>query len=411
MKLRPILDIYEDAPHVWSTGGAMENSVSERNTEWKDCTMAKPRRLRDDYASIDEVIPGVKYRIRYYADLRDGRGWYRHSLTVWGTLSDAVKQRDELKAKYFKHGGRKRSPLVSEFWEDEMFDLFVELGNSRRTIENKRKVYNAQVGPKWGNRRLDEITTAEVKAWLKGLTPSMATSSLSVLRAITNHALVFEYIERDPLVAKIPVPKSNSAGDGGHEDTRKVVRDAQPYWDAVRGTRYEAGFLLMIGAGCRPGEALGVTLDNIAVDADGKVRIAIVDQANELGELEGRVKNRQSRRVCAVAGSMGERLVELRDQARSDGDVFLTDRGIGKPMSTKAFLRGFKRHVKAAGLEVVDPRSLRPSWSTAMLKADADPHDVNRLMGHTPDSKVLWQHYDRSAIDASVNAVVPIWDN
>ncbi len=366
-------------------------------------SMSSKRRLRSSWGAVEEREPGV-WRIRYRADLGDGRGYTRHSETLKGTRMQAERRLAKLRVRY-DEGLRSQVPTFDDLWERDVLPSVMALApNTRKTYLSHWKL----VSERWGSTALDAYNGAEVQDWLQTVPRRTGQSCLMLMRKVSNRALLLGVVQRDPLAADIKV---SSVSKRPPERTELKLG---PYFEAAleASPMLFAGVVLMAAGGCRFGEALGVRADSVRwVEEEGRAVFEVADQVVEARpELAGRLKNRQSLRTASVPGWLGRELYGLAQRAISEGCTFVVDSGFGEPISEAAFRSRLRRVFDRAGLPHVTMRSLRRSFATVSLDAGADPGELNLAMGHTRDSRVLYTNYDRP--DSSRAPIVPAaWDH
>lgn len=347
------------------------------------------RRKRSTWGSVEEMSPGV-WRIRYRADTGDGRGYVRRCETLHCSRVEADNRYAELRSMYGGEAGRRRVPTFDELWERDVLPSLEDVASN--TLRSYTSAW-AHVSRRWGSVRLDAYTGADVQDWLKSLPMRTGKTCLTLMRKVSNRAMLLGVVRFDPLAAEIKVSRWSM------REPERTELDLKPYFDAAAdgGPMMLAGVILMAAGGCRFGEALAVRADSVRWDAENNRAVFDVeDQVDtDRAALAGRLKNEQSRRTASVPGYLGRRLHEVALRALSEGCVFVVDDGLGRPIGENAFRQRWKRLLNARGLPNVTMRSLRRSFATIMLDAGADFGDVNLSMGHTRGSRVLFTNYDR----------------
>ncbi len=341
------------------------------------------------------------WRIRYLADVGDGRGFCRQSETLRGTAREAQRRKAELQAKYDLGRGHKPVPTFAELWRrDVLPDL--EARMAPNTLRSYLAAWN-RVEARWGRVRLDAYNGADVQDWLADVPARTSRVCLLLMRKVSNRAVLLGLVERDPLKAQI------RTGSTSMRAAERTSVDLAPYFAAARAESalLLAGVALMAAGGCRVGEALAVRAETVVWDdAARRATFEVADQVSaRTGELEGRLKNAQSRRAASIPGALGREVADVAAQALGRGLTFVVDTGQGKPVSETVFRNRWKAACGKAGLEPLTLRSLRRSFATAALDAGADMGEINLSMGHTRDSRVLFTHYDRP--DRKVAPVLP----
>ena len=171
---------------------------------------------------------------------------------------------------------------------------------------------------------------------------------------------------------------------------------------ARRGTRWAVLVSLGLHAGLRLGEALGLTWNDVDLDAGViRVRRQLDSQTGELREL----KTKAAKRDIPISSALRTLLLEWKLEslyALADDPVVSTATGVA--VSHRNGLRTLVEIAVACGINVpakdetderpnLDFHSLRHTFASAMIKATkGDAEKVRRWMGHA-DSKVLLERY------------------
>lgn len=348
------------------------------------------RRMRRAQGSVEEVIKGKKYRLRYWAT-EDERGYMRHSKTVRGTRKQAEARLAAILAEHTEDGP---APTVGVLWERYArpdFDHQLDLGDlSVQTREQYESAWRCHVQPRWADVTCDAVDPLEIQQWVDEKTLSQAKQALSLLRKVMRFAVLYRYVMVNPCDARIKLPSQKTVarrdGDIWQLDGLRQL------WAVAWGQWWEPAFLLAAFGGCRVGESLGPLASE--VERRGDVTLVwVTHQVNTRGSYIDRLKNEWSRRAVIVPGPMGERLWEL----AQDGRHFLTDDGLGSYVRQRTLQNAFRDAVGAAGLPVHPYKNLRKDWETWAHWTLRLPSDVSeRLMGHIPSgSRVTATHYDK----------------
>lgn len=331
----------------------------------------------------------------------DGRRAY-HNHTVNGTKKDAER---------YLHDALRRRDLGSlveparvglgEFldrWMREAVDPRVRA----RTAKDYRFLIDHYIRPHLGDRRLDHLAPVDVQqtvnAWTaQGLSPKTVRHAHGVLRAAINQAVRWEMVTRNvALMAELP-----------RMDARKPRAldrsEADRFRAAIEGTRFEALFLLLLGTGMRPSEALGLGWDHLDLEA-GRARIERVLPIRQKGGIPifEDPKTARSRRTVPLPASVTRALVAHRKAQAAQklaagpvyddfGLVFASARGWALHQPS-IVAKHFAPAIKRAGLDavVVDgvqkpkPRlyDLRHTHVTLSLRAGEPVHAVSARVGH-----------------------------
>jgi integrase len=222
----------------------------------------------------------------------------------------------------------------------------------------------------------------------KGLSQATIGRVHATLRKALSDAVADELVFRN--VAKLVPPPS-----APRPEVQPLTLDQTlQLLAAVRGTRHEAAYVLMLTVGLRLGEVLGLRWSDIDIDGGGlRVRRQLRRVAGELTFSEP--KSSRSRRTVSLPGSAIDALTRHR-QAQTvttiDGLVFPST--VGTPMEP----RGLQRHwtgVSATakrkatpglrdqlGMPTVRLHDLRHSAASLMLAGGVPMRAVMETLGH-----------------------------
>ncbi len=172
------------------------------------------------------------------------------------------------------------------------------------------------------------------------------------------------------------------------------AEDARAVIEAVTGQE-RALITVLIGAGLRPSEALGLRRSN--VDFDSR-KIHVRKAKTALGEAgrrgDGNLKTKRSRRSVDMEGIVAEALSEQikRVQLRSN---FVFPNAKGGPMDAHNFVnRRWKKILKSAGVEYRTLYQCRHTFARLLLERGLEVQYIADQLGHR-DLQMLIRHYGR----------------
>lgn len=160
--------------------------------------------------------------------------------------------------------------------------------------------------------------------------------------------------------------------------------------NSLRTARDQAMVLLMLDGGLRPGEVLGLHLEDIAY---GRQRVTIRKRDDHPRGARG--KSRRERVVDLLEGrtlaAVNRYVMRERPLAAATPFVFLVSRGPtrGQPLSYDALVKLFNRHLEALGGRTVHqtPHALRHTHATAMWEGGMRELALQQRLGHaSPES-------------------------
>ena len=373
---------------------------------------AQRKRAFGSIANLGKGLDGLtRWRIRWR------EGGKRRTEVVHGSRREAELRLSEIHARV--GSSRTSSVTVGHIYET-CYLPHIAQAKAPGTRRNHTHTWDGCIGPRWASVPVADVRAGEVEEWLQGFAPNTARISLTILRWCMRRAVMRGDVASSPLEMPITLPTSST-----RRHDREIIRGGiGDYLAAVRGSPFEAAFILGACAGLRPGEMLGVKVGEVELREVDGVRLAVVRVAREAaygggvveddrdGMERERVKTERSRRWAVVREPYASRLAELQDEARQRGDAFLADDGFGRPLGTYALRYGLDKLYAAAGLRRILPRNLRPTFATeAHHSLGMSTEDVARLMGHSKPV-ITWSTYERPDAEqvASLVARASVWD-
>jgi integrase len=335
------------------------------------------------------------YEIRYL----DSSGVRRWAL-VHGTLDEAEAKRVELRLR--RRRGQRTQPTR------ETFEPYARAWLARqqcrpRTMEILTWALERHLLPYFGRRRLDQITVDDVAAYItlmrrKGLRGSTINTTLRPLSRILAHAARRGHITINPLTQL-------ERGERPRLDDQRPKRiltleEMHALLAAADGERYRCLLELLLTAGLRIGEALGLT----AGDLDPQHSIITVECQLGRDGTRTPLKTEESRRALDIPPQLMRRLHRLLAQRGALFDptaLVFSSRG-GNGLERKVARAALQRACKAARIPDPQPslHDLRHSHASMLIALDHSVAEVQRRLGHRkPDTTLRiythqWKYRD-----------------
>ena len=360
-----------------------------------------PRKAERNSWGCNEPAGRGKRRLRFWADMRDGKGYRRCSKTIRGTKRDGD---DELRRLWQEHA--KDAPqstlsrIYARWWLPDALARVSDGDLSPDTLALYQTAWRRHIEPYFGSQSLADIKAFDVQEWLLSLTKWNAAVSKSLASSIAEMAITLEIAERNPFSRKYRMPK---AADGRTKAIWTLAQIGEAA-DALRGTILEVP-VIMCGLGsCRVGEGCAPKLSEIEFSTEHGMtvmRSPVSHQLKRSGELTDKLKNPQSRRTVCIPEPWSLRLREIADEKRAQGCIWLNDDGTGHPVKRTRLKSAWDRAERneLATLPRTTMQNLRSSWETFMrweLGVDGDM--VDSMMGHA-GKNIRTRHYDRPLPD------------
>ena len=362
------------------------------------------RKSRSTWGSNDDAGAGRR-RLRFWADLHDGRGYTRHSKTIVGTKRDGDLELARIR---LEHAEDRPVPTLGQafetWWLPDLMDRRSLGEASKSTVSNYLSRWKMHIEPEFGGVHVSDIRPLDVQTWLTGgtMTASMATMSLRILRQVLDMCVKYEVIDRNPADGRFRMPR-------GIERTRSkdvlTVGEMVAALDEVRGTVAYIPAIMCGVASCRPGEALGpMTSDVRRLEVSGTT-VAVIDlvrQVDNRGNVMENLKTPQSERPVVVPEPWSL------DVLAQDGE-WLCDDGCGRPVKRDSVKEAWLDALNRAGLPRIPLQNLRNSWRTYMRwELGVDEDLLEAMMGHV-GRNVGEMHYDRPREEVFARTVAEAW--
>lgn len=357
------------------------------------------RRQRAAWGSNEDAGNGRR-RIRYWADLGDGRGYRRVSETVTGSRRDA----DLLLARRrVEHDSDAPVPTLRqayEAWWLPEFEDAIERGEVKRnTLCTYTSRWRAHLEPAFGSRPVTDIRPLDVQAWLLGMTSNNAKQSIRLLSQVLDVCVRYEVLGANVAASRYRMPRDSARQPAGV----LTMAERDRVLEELRGTcAYLPAVLAGVGS-CRVGESLAASVaagDVRAVESHG-MTLAVVEirrQQHHDGSIEESLKNRRSERPVVIPEPWSA------DVLAAPGP-WLCDRGDGTPARPWAVKKEWEAALARLGMERIPFKNLRNSWRTISRWELGMPEDyVERMMGHG-GKNVGEIHYDRPAAEQFADVV------
>ncbi|MDM8270589.1 hypothetical protein [Thermophilibacter provencensis] len=360
------------------------------------------RRARSTWGSNEDAGNGRR-RLRYWADLHDGRGYTRHSMTIVGSRRDGDETLARLRV---EHSADRPTPTLRQAYEAWYLPELRERVESGDMAPHSMTMYEstwrAHVCPAWGNTPVTDIRPLGVQQWLMGMTTESARKSLALMGRVLAKCVLYEAAPTNVAREDYRIPRRT-----GREHSKDVytLSELLAALDAVRGTAAYIPAIMCGLASCRVGESLGPLRAEVRETEVHGMTLAVVDivrQVDRYGHVADRLKTRSSERPVVVPEPWAADVLAV------DAE-WLCDNGCGEPIGSAVAGRAWDARLADAGLSPIPFRNLRNSWRTYMRWELGVAEDMlEAMMGHV-GRNVGEIHYDRPRWEVFAAAVADAW--
>jgi integrase len=326
-------------------------------------------------------------------DPATGRRRY-HNKTIRGTKKQAEAYGRKIQTQV--DSGTFREPTrqtVAEFL-DHWFEHTARRRVHRETLQEYKAIAERHLKPVLGKIRLGQLTPEHVQQLVTAMeakkrAPRTIRNAHGVLRNALSRAVREGTIPMNPASAKlVDLPKTRR-----RELTVLSPKEAAAFVEAARGERWGPLFILLLGSGMRPGEALGLQWSDFE-GSSLRIRRALVRSRDGSGKRRLKEpKTRDSRRTVplpdfALEALRTHRRRQAEEKLRAGAEY--EDRGLifaderGAPLSWRRLTKyEFPWILEEAGLPKIRAYDLRHTCATLLLSAGVNPKVVSERLGHT----------------------------
>ena len=291
------------------------------------------------------------------------------------------------------------APLLGDFWRDEYSQRHLP-DLAPRTQDLYSRLWANHLAPRWQHYRLDELTSAEVERWLRGVRDAAdgrggrtaGAHCWRLLRSMLNQAVEWGLLARNTV-------KVGAAGKEPKRIPRALYTVEQ--WlqlaDAVD-LRWHAWVMLAGLLGPRVSET--TALRRMDVDLRGGVvhlrrQVQYLPGASE--GIEGPLKNGEARSLTMpepLVRVMAEHLAEFVGP-EPEALLWPVVKGLrkGQPVKPAVVAVMLRRAAQDAGLPHIHPHALRAFALTQASLAGVGVADLQQLGGHRSfEAAMRYQH-------------------
>jgi integrase len=264
---------------------------------------------------------------------------------------------------------------------------------TKSTYKRYERICRLQIIPKLGSLKIQDITYSKVQAFVDYLSNELEYKRKSCLLATTIMKGVFHLAIKEGIVKvnpvqdiELPVDKEKQMVVWDTEDLHRFLFIRKEKFKS----KYYVAILIAVLTGCRKGEILGLTWDNVDLDKDIIYITQILD--SEGTEIVKRTKNKKYRQV-SIPRLLKEELIMLKeDQSKKvlcnpHNLVFCTLRG--KRVIPNTLNEVLDKICLKYDLPRVKFHDLRHTHATLLLRENVNIKIIQERLGHSRVSTTL----------------------
>lgn len=307
---------------------------------------------------------------KFYHSTLDGT---RKQTTKRGftTKRDAKQWENEIKAANVADMSVTLETFVDMYFEDKKREL------KERTIKNKRYMINVYILPHFGKRKMNEITSADIIKWQntiqdKGFSQTYLRMIQNQLTALFNHANNIYGLRDNPCkkVKKMGKPDADELNFWTKEEYDCFIATID------KSDRYYVLFEILFWCGCREGELLALTINDIDF-VNKQIHISKTYYRSEGKDIITEPKTPQSVRTIDIPEFLNEEIRAYVDRLYKyphDARIF--------PMVAEAVQHKMQRNIEKAGVKKIRVHDLRHSHVAYLINQGVAPLLIKKRLGH-----------------------------
>ena len=262
-----------------------------------------------------------------------------------------------------------------EFWKMYCSDMRTHL--REHTMRTKTYIVELKILPYFGNKRVNDITAADIRKWQNELI-KMGYSS-TYLKTINNQlSAIFNYAVRYYDLKSNPCAKAGSMGKSKAEEMDFWTgEEFRKFIDSVMNKRLSyMVFMTLYWTGIRLGELLALNPKDVDLE---KRTISITKSYQRLGKKDVITppKTPKSKRVITIPEFLA---ADIKDYMDSLYDLQENDRLF--PITKYYLEHEMQRGIKESGVKRIRVHDLRHSHASMLIELGFSPLEIANRLGH-----------------------------
>jgi integrase len=287
-----------------------------------------------------------------------------------------------------------RAKVTVGEWSERWLETLRVKPKTRAEYEN---LLRTAVLPRWGDVRLDRISTADVRGWVANVTGARG-KPLSASRSRQAYGMLTAMLDLAVEDGRLPKnPGKPTAGNRGFlpklpkSRTHTYLSHQEVHALAAHAGEYQGLILVLAYGGLRWGEATALRVCDVDML---RGRLNVQRAVSEVGGklVYGAPKSHATRTVPIPPFVRSQLSPWL--EGKAPEDLLFTGPGGGALRNANFRKRVFDPAVQAAGIHKLKPHDLRHTAASLSIAAGANVKAVQRMLGHAAASMTLDTYAD-----------------
>ena len=296
------------------------------------------------------------------------------------------KEAQQFEAEFVRISQADMDMRFASFVDIYLKDKEVEL--KQRTLRNKRYMIQTHVIPYLGDKKMNEITPADIIAWQKSIKDNNDFSE-SYLRMLQNqvtaifiHATKIYYLRDNPCKRVKKMGKSDD-----RSLTFWTLEEYQSFINTFdKESMHYVMFEILFWTGMREGELLALTKNDIDL-GQSVIKISKTYFRMNKEDVITDPKTENSVRAIVIPQFLADEIKDYYDRLYkhpADARLF--------PIVAEALQHTMKRHIEKAGVKKIRVHDLRHSHCAYLINKGVQPLIIKERLGHK-DIKITLNTY------------------
>lgn len=270
--------------------------------------------------------------------------------------------------------------------------LYIKSGQVQGATFEKYESFYKHIARRFAERKLSDIKKSDIEKFLTELKDKhFSLWTIKGIKAEISSILDFA-IDEDHLqknVAKnVRLPKIEQ-----HRKKPVHVEEFKEFLEASKGSRLQIAIPLLFLTGCRRGELLALTWDDI----DFKKNVIHINKEYVIDKVNGskkavmrdHTKTEAGQRIVPLCKELKKVLTDFHKGAGAGTKYILQCKRKEKPIYPRNLTDAIGKWCKSLHIKGITPHSFRHGYAWNLLNSGVQPEDIKNLLGHRDLSTTL----------------------